>query len=1105
MASNCDPFCLAFPLPHLFTTSTHIFLIIFLFIIFCLLTTQFSRLQRALKSSTLIPVPCHNRPDSKSTMAGVFSTQQRVMEDMTMKNMSVIDTEDSSMGTEEQYYDPMDISPLPSNEPSRTTAQPIDVTSAQNLPRPDYWVHFTPPKSGGVPKATRLDGKPATRALIIRPLTRFSPQARIDPSTGRFKQQFIAQPFLRDTFASNNIICHLNNKSNTSTSINRCSSHSNNILKSLSHKPVTIGTSVPTTRDSSFNSLLTTQSIWDRKTPSFESNTSITTATSFNSRKRSVDDGFNESTCLVTAETDSPSSKYRRVSEEGFPNSAITSKEDTQKAEALSTHTAHPIQEHHTVPTATFPGHRDASMQSQYLTAPVAHAAGSNFSTRENVSGQIGHPSHADALIPGGWPEQPSHDNIFATAASNAPSINDVLRVGEDPLMTGAIIAQSPTTSLPGPSGSNTATDESGNADDQRMQAIDTLDSNLYNGQISHMLRPYWATCYAIVKGAYAASGTVKNVFTKTWNMIGQPVVDYVQRRRRPQPSRRSPGPRASPSRAAALRRLPEGQRRMIRDHERRRQRGYPTVQNLPFPDLTLDIPQSPTIGLSSSMEMPNDSFVMSHAANFERDPRQHGNRYPESAGHRWANRRFRKPTGVQKSPQVKSMSPNLKRRLWPGRNLERGKRELALQKAWKTGDFSEVLNDQKSRVSTHIGVSERTERLGQLAPKEGPKPKPKPKKRVRFKDPIEQFIPEPTLPDLAPYLHPTSPNVERVSAEKASNEQKENVPPISTSAVKTDTEDKTIGFGGHWWEDQIEYPLGRPVSAVSLFYPEAKPLPPGRTESVYAEEWRKIEEEEKRKQTPARVRVEGPAVRPLSEEWMSRVSNAMATHSNRRIANTLSGDPLTKKDLSTCFTPMAWLNDEVINSYLALIVDYLRRTNHNNGRGDKPRFHAFNTFFFSNMRDKGYQSVRRWANRAKIGGASLLDVDTVFVPVHNSAHWTLIVIKPLERTIEHFDSLGSLSHRHVGVMKDWLRNELGPHYVEEEWRVLPSISPQQDNGSDCGVFLLSTAKAVAIGLEPLSYCARDIVLLRKKIVAELMAGGLEGDFDPASGGEVLL
>ena len=156
-------------------------------------------------------------------------------------------------------------------------------------------------------------------------------------------------------------------------------------------------------------------------------------------------------------------------------------------------------------------------------------------------------------------------------------------------------------------------------------------------------------------------------------------------------------------------------------------------------------------------------------------------------------------------------------------------------------------------------------------------------------------------------------------------------------------------------------------------------------------------------------------------------------------------------------------------------------------------------------MRDKGYDSVARWAKRAKIGGPLLLDVDTVYIPVHNSQHWTLVVVRPGERSIEHFDSLGARSRRHIAVVQTWLRGELGPKYVEEEWRVLPSLSPQQDNGSDCGVFLLTTAKAVAIGLEPLSYGAQDTPLLRRKIVAELMAGGLEGEFDPAQQDHVLL
>lgn len=225
-----------------------------------------------------------------------------------------------------------------------------------------------------------------------------------------------------------------------------------------------------------------------------------------------------------------------------------------------------------------------------------------------------------------------------------------------------------------------------------------------------------------------------------------------------------------------------------------------------------------------------------------------------------------------------------------------------------------------------------------------------------------------------------------------------------------------------------------------------------------------------------------------------------MRQPSSRTIATTLSGDPLSRRDLATCYTRGEWLNDEVINAYLALLVDYLRRSHNNAGRHDKPRFHAFNTFFFSSLRDRGYESVRRWASRAKVGGADLLNVDTIFIPVHHAAHWTLIVVKPADRTIEHFDSLGSISREHVGLVKAWIRGEVGAAFVDEEWKILPSESSQQTNGSDCGIFLLSSAKAVAFGVDPLSYAARDIPLLRMKVVGELMNGGLEGDFAPVQG-----
>jgi sentrin-specific protease 1 len=289
------------------------------------------------------------------------------------------------------------------------------------------------------------------------------------------------------------------------------------------------------------------------------------------------------------------------------------------------------------------------------------------------------------------------------------------------------------------------------------------------------------------------------------------------------------------------------------------------------------------------------------------------------------------------------------------------------------------------------------------------------------------------------------------------------------------------------------------PVSAVQLFYAAKKPIPANRMASWYEAEFQKREKErlarERDLRRPSRVVPRGQPVRPLSTEWLVKIQRATHAGQGNAVARSLAGDDLYQRDITTCTRPMAWLNDEIINAYLGLLVHHLRRLNGN--LNDRPSFHAFNTFFYSTLRDKGYQGVRRWANRAKIGGEGLLNVDTVFIPVHESSHWTLLVVRPTERTIEYFDSLGSRGARQVRNVKEWLRGELGSQYKDEEWIVLPSVSSQQDNGSDCGVFLLTNAKAIAVGVEPTSIGPVHITLLRQKIVAELMNGGLHGEFSP--------
>ncbi len=277
------------------------------------------------------------------------------------------------------------------------------------------------------------------------------------------------------------------------------------------------------------------------------------------------------------------------------------------------------------------------------------------------------------------------------------------------------------------------------------------------------------------------------------------------------------------------------------------------------------------------------------------------------------------------------------------------------------------------------------------------------------------------------------------------------------------------------------------------------------REEAEEAARKEKEAEEERIKQGIRRIPKE-KVIQPLNAKWAQKVQQAMETSDMGRVlAKSPTGTDLTRKDLGTLKVvqgrdpPHGWLNDEIVAACLQQVVDYgLKSADHK--RGEPPRYYAFNTFFYTNLRDKGVASIRRWANKAKIGGTNLWDVQRVFIPVHSGAHWTLLVVSPMAKTIEYFDSLGGSARNPISLAKAWLRSELLADYKEDDWQI-PTGShgagPRQTNGSDCGVFTCTTARMVVLGVEPMAYGGSDMELQRTRMVAELLNGGLVGDFEP--------
>ena len=283
------------------------------------------------------------------------------------------------------------------------------------------------------------------------------------------------------------------------------------------------------------------------------------------------------------------------------------------------------------------------------------------------------------------------------------------------------------------------------------------------------------------------------------------------------------------------------------------------------------------------------------------------------------------------------------------------------------------------------------------------------------------------------------------------------------------------------------------------------------------AEEAR-LQEIKRKKELEEQIRREGlrrfpktPAIPPLSAEAQNTVAEALKKGMQTKVALTNDGTAITRRDIGkvlpqrgTTDDASGWLNDEIITAYLQMIVEY-GHTKEGHKRNATPKYHAFNAFFYTNLKNKGYDSVKRWAKKAKIGGKDLLNADHIFIPVNQSGnHWTMAIVSPKNKRIEYFDSLHFSSATVYQNIRKWLKGELGAAYKAEEWtdgeeegRLGQGYGPSQSNGSDCGVFAVTTAKMVLLGINPHAVSPRDMQLQRWRIVAEILNGGFSGEFEP--------
>ncbi|XP_018478183.1 ubiquitin-like-specific protease ESD4 isoform X2 [Raphanus sativus] len=206
----------------------------------------------------------------------------------------------------------------------------------------------------------------------------------------------------------------------------------------------------------------------------------------------------------------------------------------------------------------------------------------------------------------------------------------------------------------------------------------------------------------------------------------------------------------------------------------------------------------------------------------------------------------------------------------------------------------------------------------------------------------------------------------------------------------------------------------------------------------------------------------------PLTEEEKDEVYRAFSGKNRRKVLVTHANSNIDiTGEVLQCLTPSAWLNDEVINVYLELLKE--RET-----REPKKylKCHFFNTFFYKKLvSDSGYnyKAVRRWTTQRKLGYA-LIDCDMIFVPIHRGVHWTLAVINNRDRKFLYLDSLNGVDSKILNALAKYLTDEAkeksGKDIDVSSWDMeFVEDLPQQQNGYDCGMFMLKYIDFFSRGL----------------------------------------
>lgn len=268
-----------------------------------------------------------------------------------------------------------------------------------------------------------------------------------------------------------------------------------------------------------------------------------------------------------------------------------------------------------------------------------------------------------------------------------------------------------------------------------------------------------------------------------------------------------------------------------------------------------------------------------------------------------------------------------------------------------------------------------------------------------------------------------------------------------------------------------------------------------------------------------ARPRESPSAFAPLTKIALRRLRCAMTDGCNQmeQMAK-VDGCVITGEDLRR-LKPNCWLNDEIVNAYMALLTarcaaargndeNHVPNMNGSLFKGsvpdmapkpsssDVPNVKIMNSFFFSKLMEYNrmqgrpvynYARVRRWTRRFDV-----FSYDMMLIPINQeNVHWTLGVINFKDKTVSHLDSMGTGGSPKVHeALLQWLADEAKDKNKTihiDEWGVKSGSVPIQKNTDDCGVFLCKFADFLCRGWKKFTFSQVHMQYFRSRIAHELL------------------